>query len=111
MLSAKEIEDYVQGPSRRRETKQFTVIEAKQIGDALGIRWDAFDVEQFTLGLNVERDHLGRGPAPDGTRDELLLTGKSVLAHLAEFPDYYTRRVATADRTKRTEVRLAGEGQ
>ena len=33
------------------EKKQFTAEEAKQIGDALGITWNSFDVEQYTICL------------------------------------------------------------
>jgi len=82
---------------------QFGTIEAKQIGDALGIRWDKFDVEQFTSGLNVELEHGRRDPATDVTHDDSMATGKIALAHLNEFPDYYTRLAAMeneADRSK-----------
>lgn len=73
------------------EKKQFGSTEAKQIGDALGIRWDKFDVEQFTMGLNVEREHGRRDPETDVTHDEPMVTGKIALAHLHEIPDYYSR--------------------
>jgi hypothetical protein len=55
-------------------SKHFTIEEAKRIGEALGIDWSKFDVEQFRMGLNVELEH-----------------GKRALAHLNEFSDYYTR--------------------
>ena len=91
MLSAKEIVEYVRGPARLQEKKQFSFNEARQIGDALGIRWDTFDVEQFAMGLNVELEHGRRDPETDVTHDEPMLTGKIALAHLNEIPDYYTR--------------------
>jgi len=76
------------------EKKLFGIAEAKQIGDALGIPWDRFDVEQFTLGLNVELEHGRRDPETDVTHDEPMVTGKIALAHLNEIPDYYTRLAA-----------------
>ena len=71
--------------------KQFTLAEAKQIGDALGIDWHAFDVEQFQAGLNVELEHGTRDAQTNVSNDDAMFTGKIALAHLNEFPDYYTR--------------------
>lgn len=82
---------YVQDTKTLSERKQFSFAEVKQIGDSLGIRWDKFDVEQFTMGLNVELEHGRRDPETDATHDEPLLTGKIALAHLNEIPNYYTR--------------------
>lgn len=71
--------------------KQFTLDEARQIGDTLGITWQAFDVEQFQMGVNVELEHGLRDPETNVTGNDPLLTGKIAWAHLKEFPDYYTR--------------------
>ena len=71
--------------------KPFSLDEAKQIGEALGIAWKEFDVEQFRRGLEVELEHGQRDPDTNVTNDDTLLTGKIALAHLREFPDYYTR--------------------
>lgn len=71
--------------------KLFTLEEARQIGEALGITWDTFDVEQFRHGLNVELEHGQHNPITDVTHDNPLMTGKIALAHLLEFPDYYDR--------------------
>lgn len=57
----------------------------------MGVRWDTFDQEQFQTGLGVELEHGAISPATDVTHDDSLLTGKIALAHLTEFPDYYTR--------------------
>lgn len=65
--------------------------EARQIGTSLGILWDQFDVEQFRMGMEVELEHGTADPATNVTGDDLLTTGKIALAHLKEFPDYYTR--------------------
>jgi hypothetical protein len=72
-------------------SKHFTAEEAKRIGEALGINWSRFDVEQFRMGLDVELEHGTRDPATNVTGDDPILTGKIALAHLNEFPDYYTR--------------------
>jgi len=71
--------------------KRFSLDKAKQIGDALGIDWNKFDVEQFWMGLEVELEHRTIDPKTNITNDDLLLTGKIASAHLNEFPDYYTR--------------------
>jgi hypothetical protein len=91
MLSAKEILEYVHDTRTMSEEKQFSLSEAKHIGESLGIGWDTFDVEQFATGLNVELEHGRTDPKTDVTHDEPMLTGKIALAHLNKTPDYYTR--------------------
>jgi hypothetical protein len=108
MLSTKEIREYVQDKKTVSEKKQFSLKEAKQIGDTLGIPWDKFGVEQFRMGLNIELEHGRRDPATDVTHDEPLLTGKIALAHLNEIPDYYTQLAVMeneAERVKGTSQR------
>lgn len=73
------------------KAKQFNLEAAKQIGETLGIDWNKFDIEQFRRGLEVELEHGQRDPDTNVTNDDALLTGKIALAHLREFPDYYTR--------------------
>jgi hypothetical protein len=90
MVSPVRVTEKDQGAHMRAE-RQFGFTEAKQIGDALGIPWDKFCVEQFRLGLNVELEHGTRDPATDVTHDEPMVTGKIALAHLKEMPDYYSR--------------------
>ncbi len=74
--------------------KQFSLAEAKQIGDELGIDWRAFGVEQFQTGLEVELEHGSRDEQTNVSNDDAVITGKIALAHLKEFPDYYTRLLA-----------------
>jgi hypothetical protein len=69
----------------------FTADEAKIIGEELGIDWSKFDVEQFRMGMDVELEHGLVDPNTNVTNDDPLMTGKIALAHLNEFPDYYTR--------------------
>ena len=71
--------------------KYFSTEEAKKIGEELNINWSKFDVEQFRMGLDVELEHGKRDPDTNVTHDDPIMTGKIALAHLNEFPDYYTR--------------------
>ncbi len=71
--------------------KGFSPKEAKRIGESLGIDWSRFDVEQFRMGLDVELEHGLVNPHTNVTNDDPTITGKIALAHLNEFPDYYTR--------------------
>jgi hypothetical protein len=71
--------------------KHFTAEEAKKIGESLGVKWDKFDVEQFRMGMDVELEHGLISPNTNVTNDDPTMTGKIALAHLNEFPDYYTR--------------------
>jgi hypothetical protein len=71
--------------------KQFSLDEAKRIGDSLGVDWGQVDLEQFRMGLLVELEHGTGDPETNVTDDDVSLTGKIALAHLNEFPDYYTR--------------------
>jgi len=48
-------------------------------------------VEQFRMGMDVELEHGTRDPQTNVTNNDGILTGKIALAHLKEFPDYYTR--------------------
>jgi len=65
--------------------------EAKGAGEALGISWGEFSVDQFCNGMNVELEHGFRDPETNVSDDDPLTTGKIALAHLKEFPDYYER--------------------
>jgi len=71
--------------------KHFTIEEAQKIGEELGIDWSKFDVEQFRMGMDVELEHGLINSQTNMTNDDPLMTGKIALAHLNEFPDYYTR--------------------
>lgn len=71
--------------------KVFTTGQAKRIGEELGVTWDQFDVEQFRMGLDVELEHGTVDLETNVTDDDPVMTGKIALAHLNEFPDYYTR--------------------
>ncbi len=70
---------------------QFSAEEAQAIGEQLGVDWSEFDVEQFRRGMDVEMEHGTIDPETNVSGDDPLVTGKIALAHLREFPDYYTR--------------------
>jgi len=74
-----------------KKRKKFSAIEAKRIGKVLGIDWKKFDMKQFRMGLDVELEHGLVDTHTNVTNDHPILTGKIALAHLNEFPDYYTR--------------------
>ncbi len=74
-------------PAKRLFTKE----DALRIGNALGIDWSEIRIEEFQAGLAVELEHGSHDPETNVTNDDELMTGKIALAHLKEFPDYYTR--------------------
>lgn len=73
------------------EKKVFTTDQAKTIGEQLGINWSLFDIEQFRMGMDVELEHGTCDQKTNVSNNDPLITGKIALAHLNEFPDYYTR--------------------
>lgn len=71
--------------------RKFTQVQAKSVGERLGVQWDRFEVEQFWKGMEVELEHGFENPVTNITNNDQLLTGKIALAHLNELPDYYDR--------------------
>jgi hypothetical protein len=71
----------------------FTDDDARRIGEQIGIDWSTapFDVEQLRRGMEVELEHGLQDLGTNVTNDDPVVTGKIALAHLNEFPDYYTR--------------------
>lgn len=67
--------------------------EANAIALLLGIDFTAskFDLDQFWMGVNTELEHGRKNNETNVTDDDPIITGKIALAHLKEFPDYYTR--------------------
>ena len=89
------------------EERRTSSDEAKRVGDAIGVDWDRFDLEQFRAGMDVEYEHGSRDPQTDVTHDDPMVTGKIALAHMKEFPDYYVRLERMEAQAKRDS---AGEG-
>ena len=77
-----------------------TLDQAKAISKHLGISWNKFDVEQFRAGFGVELEHGTVNQKTNVTDDDPLTTGKIALAHLTEFPDYYTRLAKLEEKAK-----------
>ena len=71
--------------------REFTDEYARRIGSALRVNWEEISSEEFRTGLAVELEHGMHDPETNVTNNDELLTGKIALAHLKEYPDYYTR--------------------
>jgi hypothetical protein len=84
------------------ERTSFTSEEARRVGEEIGIEWASapFDLEQFRLGMNVELEHGFQDLVTNVSHDDPVMTGKIALAHLNEFPDYYTRLARMEDEAK-----------
>ena len=81
----------------------FTAEEARRVGEEIGIDWASapFDLEQFRMGMDVELEHGLHDGATNVSDDDPVVTGKIALAHLNEFPDYYTRLERMEEEAKR----------
>ena len=75
----------------KRIPKQYTLAEAKTIGDRLSLDWAVFTVKQFRAGLNAEFADGAYNPMTSLATDDPILIGKIVRAHLNESHDYYTQ--------------------
>ena len=53
------------------------------------------------MGMDVELEHGLHDSSTNVTNDDALVTGKIALAHLNEFPDYYTRLERMEEEAKR----------
>jgi Protein of unknown function (DUF5661) len=81
----------------------FSADDARRVGAEIGIDWNsvAFDLEDFRSGMDVELEHGRHDPVTNVTDDDPVVTGKIALAHLNEFPDYYTRLERMEEQAKR----------
>jgi hypothetical protein len=79
--------------SKTAAKTSFTREEAHAVAIELAIDFKTLgcDLEQFRMGLEVELEHGLIDPQTNVTGDDWNSTGKIALAHLKEFPDYYTR--------------------
>jgi hypothetical protein len=89
------------------ERTSFTVDEARNLGETIGIDWASapFDVEQFRIGMDVELEHGLHDLSTNVTDSDPVITGKIALAHLNEFPDYYTRLAQMEEEARRAHSR------
>jgi hypothetical protein len=75
-----------------KKGKYISLDQARRVGEALYLDWEQVDLKEFRQGLMGHRNdtiETESGPTYQG----LLLTGKVVLAHMQEFPDYHARLV------------------
>lgn len=84
----------------------FSDEDARRVSAEIGIDWDSapFDLEQFRRGMDIELEHGLHDPVTNVTDDDPVLTGKIALAHLNEFPDYYTRLERLEEQAQRERV-------
>lgn len=59
--------------------------EAQQLGDAIGVDFSVVDLEQFRIGIAVEREHT------DVVKGDPEKVAQIAYEHLLEVPDYYTK--------------------
>lgn len=85
------------------DRRGFTSDEARRVGAEIGIDWSSapFDIEQFRMGMDVELEHGLQDLVTNVTDSDPIVTGKIALAHLNEFPDYYTRLARMEEEAKR----------
>jgi uncharacterized protein DUF5661 len=74
-----------------KKRKQISIDEARRVGESLHIDWEQVDLEEFRQGLMGNHKPGAIDPETGLAYDSVLLTGKIVLAHMEEFPDYFTR--------------------
>jgi hypothetical protein len=67
-----------------RRRREISSEEARRVGDSLYLDWDQVDLEQFRQGL---MGYQRQGSDYRG----VLLAGRTVLAHMQQFPDYFVR--------------------
>ena len=71
--------------------KPISLDQAKRVGECLHIDWEQVDLEEFRQDLMGNPKSGSLDPETGLTYDSVLLTGKVVLAHMREIPDYFTR--------------------
>ena len=73
------------------DRRKYKFDDIKSTQNLLDIDFSEIDDHEFLMGLNVELEHGKIDLETDVTGDDDVLTAKIALAHLREFPDYYTR--------------------
>ena len=72
------------------DRRKYKFDDIKSTQNLLDIDFSEIDDHEFLMGLNVELEHGKIDLETDVTGDDDVLTAKIALAHLREFPDYYT---------------------
>ncbi len=71
--------------------KQISVEEAKRIGESLYVDWEQVNLEQFRQDLMGNPKQEARETESEQSYDSVLLSGKAILDHMHEIPDYLAR--------------------
>jgi hypothetical protein len=58
------------------ETRRTSPEEARRVGDAIGVDWNRFDLDQLRMGMDVEFEHGSHDPQTDVTHDDPIITAK-----------------------------------
>jgi uncharacterized protein DUF5661 len=74
-----------------KKRKQISTADARRVGESLHIDWEQVNLEEFRQGLMGNHKPGAIDPETGLAYESVLLTGKIVLAHIEEFPDYFTR--------------------
>ena len=85
--------------------KQISADEARRIGDSLYIDWDQVELEQFRQGLMGNRKKRARDRETGLSFDAVILSGRVVLDHMQQIPDYFIRLAKLRAEVGQYEVR------
>jgi uncharacterized protein DUF5661 len=85
--------------------REITLDEARLIGESLYLDWNEIDVEQFRRGLMGRKLHRSVDPGQRSTYRGVVQAGRTVMAHMQRFPDYFVRLARL-----RAEARAARSG-
>ena len=69
----------------------YNLQDALYAAKVLEIEFDKFSPEEFLDGINIELEHGYINHDTNVTNDDLIVTAKIALAHLNEFPNYYSK--------------------
>jgi hypothetical protein len=89
-----------------RKQKKVTLEQARLIGETLYLDWDQVDLEQFRRGLMGVQARSPKNRLAQSNYRGVLLAGKTVMAHMQQFPDYFVRLARLRAETK---ARYAGQ--
>lgn len=89
----------------KKNQKQISADEARRIGDSLYIDWDQVDLEQFRRGLMGNHKQRGIDPETGLAYDRVLLSGRVVLNHMQQIPDYFVRLAKLRAEVRQYEAR------
>ncbi|HKZ45038.1 MAG TPA: DUF5661 family protein [Anaerolineales bacterium] len=72
-----------------KKRKQISIEDARRIGDSLYLDWEQVDLKQFHQGLVKKHKQYTLSPGLGPTYQSVIKTGKVILAHMQNIPDYF----------------------